>query len=540
MGEEKVSRRGYVKYAATGVVIVAAAGAGAYYATRPKATPTPTPTPTPKPTPTPTPKPTPTEIEVIGATPAERALNAARQYVQIHKVQEGTVLNCIAPAGAKGHYTEEFFKPFEEACDGKVKLNYIPVPPEEMVAKYMTEAVEKSGAYDHISVVPVSYLADFVEAGLCADCTGWMQKYKPDIDTGPCAYPPAVINLEMKYKGRLYGFAYDYDIWLNHYKLDYFNDPDEQKAFESEFHYPLRPPQTWKEFEDVSKFFYRPDENLYPTWEYKVLYWELFNFKLRFITKGKYFFDKEMHPNIDRQEGIDAFNDMLRAQKYQPKESWVSYWDVNYPWYVTEQEDGPTLAFLISWTSLMKFCYATKDKQGKPFVDRVALAMTPGYEMSNGEIRKAGFIAASHVLTVNKYSKHPELTYLFNQYLADPQVSTKEILEAAGYYEEHRTCHFSDPEFVRRYRKENAEVQLQNLDYLAPDLNIAGVTEYDNALDVNLNAVFKGTKDPVKALRDTHDAWEEITDRIGRDSQIEAWLALTEGFGPKLKPYMSF
>ena len=31
--EEKVSRRGYMKYAAAGVVVVAVAGAGAYYAT---------------------------------------------------------------------------------------------------------------------------------------------------------------------------------------------------------------------------------------------------------------------------------------------------------------------------------------------------------------------------------------------------------------------------------------------------------------------------------------------------------------------------
>ncbi len=58
MAGEKVDRRGYVKYAAAGVVVVAVAGAGAYYATRPgppPTTPTPTVTPTEKPTPTPTP-----------------------------------------------------------------------------------------------------------------------------------------------------------------------------------------------------------------------------------------------------------------------------------------------------------------------------------------------------------------------------------------------------------------------------------------------------------------------------------------------------
>jgi len=59
MSKKDVSRRGYVKYAAAGVVVVGVAAAGGYYATRPPA-PTPTPTPTVKPTATPTVKPTPT------------------------------------------------------------------------------------------------------------------------------------------------------------------------------------------------------------------------------------------------------------------------------------------------------------------------------------------------------------------------------------------------------------------------------------------------------------------------------------------------
>jgi ABC-type glycerol-3-phosphate transport system substrate-binding protein len=40
MSEEKVSRRGYAKYAAAGVVVIAVAGAGAYYASRPTTAPT--------------------------------------------------------------------------------------------------------------------------------------------------------------------------------------------------------------------------------------------------------------------------------------------------------------------------------------------------------------------------------------------------------------------------------------------------------------------------------------------------------------------
>jgi len=66
--EEKVSRRGYVKYVGGVVVVaaVAAGGYGIYEATKPSPT-TPTPT-TPTPTPTPTPSPTPTPTTKIGCS----------------------------------------------------------------------------------------------------------------------------------------------------------------------------------------------------------------------------------------------------------------------------------------------------------------------------------------------------------------------------------------------------------------------------------------------------------------------------------------
>jgi ABC-type sugar transport system substrate-binding protein len=68
MSEEKVSRRGYAKYAGAGIVVIAVAGAGAYYATRPGPSPSPTKT-TAAPTtakPTKTVEPTPITTEIKG------------------------------------------------------------------------------------------------------------------------------------------------------------------------------------------------------------------------------------------------------------------------------------------------------------------------------------------------------------------------------------------------------------------------------------------------------------------------------------------
>jgi multiple sugar transport system substrate-binding protein len=55
----------------------------------------------------------------------------------------------------------------------------------------------------------------------------------------------------------------DADGWA--YRMDLFEDPDEQAAFQAEYGYELAVPTTWQELMDIAKFFTRPDQNLYGT-----------------------------------------------------------------------------------------------------------------------------------------------------------------------------------------------------------------------------------------------------------------------------------
>ena len=58
-----------------------------------------------------------------------------------------------------------------------------------------------------------------------------------------------------------------------------------------------------------------------------------------------------------------------------------------------------------------------------------------------------------------------------------------------------------------------------------PPLNINGASEYETALDTNLQAVAAGDKTAEQAMADCEAEWETITDRLGRDKQIEAIAA---------------
>merc|ERR1711881_182788 len=47
------------------------------------------------------------------------------------------------------------------------------------------------------------------------------------------------------------------------YRKDLFENPAEQKSFQSKYGYALAPPKTYSQLRDVAEFFTRPEQNLY-------------------------------------------------------------------------------------------------------------------------------------------------------------------------------------------------------------------------------------------------------------------------------------
>jgi multiple sugar transport system substrate-binding protein len=60
---------------------------------------------------------------------------------------------------------------------------------------------------------------------------------------------------------------------------------------------------------------------------------------------------------------------------------------------------------------------------------------------------------------------------------------------------------------------------------MLPYMRITGTQEYYDALDSNLSAAMSGSKTPQQALDDTAVAWDQITDRLGRDQQLKNYQA---------------
>jgi multiple sugar transport system substrate-binding protein len=140
---------------------------------------------------------------------------------------------------------------------------------------------------------------------------------------------------------------------------------------------------------------------------------------------------------------------------------------------------------------------------------------------------------------ISRQARQPEAAYAFLSLMAIPPVSAWNAQHGWTGINPGFRYEFLPPEGTARpvdYMKagwDRADVE----DYLRayqrtftapamlPYLRIRGTPDYWSALDSELAATMGGRKTPQQALDDVAAAWERITDRLGRDRQLELYRA---------------
>ena len=98
------------------------------------------------------------------------------------------------------------------------------------------------------------------------------------------------------------------------------------------------------------------------------------------------------------------------------------------------------------------------------------------------------------------------------------------------YFDPFRYNHFTDPGVIDAYTKEFLDVLLASLEVSIPEIIMVGGIEYMDLLDKEVQAALRGLKTAKKALDDAAEVWEGVTERYGRDEQIEQWGWLKQYF----------
>ncbi len=445
---------------------------------------------------------------------AERAIEEAKKYA-------GTTINVVWESGLQPQDPLTFAPEFEKATG--IKVNVVEVPYVDMYTKELQDHLSGGGSYDVITYAP-SWLIDFVNAGVVEPLNPYIDKYmnKADLEGYLDVYGAEGY-------GRLgdtwYGLPDDGDVFVMYYRKDLFEDPAHQEAFKQEYGRDLAVPQTYAEFTDACKYF---TEKLGPDvygCAFQHLEGQAFDWFIGpYSGAGGQWFDPEtMEPGINSETGVKVLTDMVNITQFMPPgvQKW-GFTEVLSAWL-----DGK-VAMIISWPPIGRWSNGigkgTEQLSWVPetkVVDKVGYALEPGGRSA---------LAGGFALGVSPDSPNKDAAYLFAQWMNSPETSMKRVMLPYALRDPFRKEHYTSPEY--RGLWSNAGDYLDTLEAGAMkgqyELGVPGAREYMDALDKAITAAYAGT-DPKAALDEAAVKWNEITDRLGRDAQKEAYAMWLQG-----------
>src|SRR5258706_14666121 len=247
---------------------------------------------------------------------AQKAVEAAK------KICSGKTITIVWEAGLQSLDPKNFSGPLWEKETG-CKINVIEVPTEEMFTKIMQEYRAGTGAYDALNVIP-AWMPDLALAGALEDLDSYVDKYGYRDELKEIA--PTFRDNQMTFKGKIYGFPDDGDVFILDYRKDIFADPQNRAEFKAKYGYDLAAPTTWKQFDEIGSFLtdkYKP--KMYGAAFFRDAPYAQYMFQERFRNEGGKFFDAAtMKATVNSDVGVRVFTEMRAENKFMPPgvETW--------------------------------------------------------------------------------------------------------------------------------------------------------------------------------------------------------------------------
>lgn len=461
---------------------------------------------------------------------------------------EGQTVTVIATRSAISLALLEVEEEYEAATGAQLEI--VRMPGVEHYPSIISDMTNRVGKYD-ASIAGGWWIGDMVAGGHLLpydkfyDDPRFPRWRVEEVLPGPRSL--------LTYGGRKYMVPYDHDGQVMYYRRDLLADPGHQAAFRQRYGYPLAVPQTWAQFRDAAEYFNGQDLNGDGTPDHGLVLalkpgsQGMFNFmslSASFVIGPSnarlYWFDPQtMAPLVESPGHLRALELFVELVKHGPRE--MLTWDHGRGW---DPFLAGRVAFAITWGDLG----ALAQQPGSKVRGKTGAAQIPGtneyYDIARsrwvrtrGVNRVGNTTGASWAGVISRYSKAPEATYFLLSLLAQRQKSM--VYAARGWdgIDPGRTYHFLAPEgtgSVEPYLRagwDEADVR----DYLSsfqrtfsdkqqfPYLRIPGAYSYWLALDLHLVEAASGQLAPAAALKATAVDFEEITIRLGRERQREAY-----------------
>lgn len=435
---------------------------------------------------------------------AFRAVEAAKQYA-------GANLNMTYEAGLQALDPRNFSGPLFEQLTG-VKSTVVELPPPDMYSKPIAEHIAGSGAYDVLDLQP-QWTPALADGGVIEPLDDYIAQYMNMADLDD--YHPLYKSLPT-YKGKIWGFFDDGDMFALYYRKDIFDDPKLREAYQAKFNKALEVPKSWEDYIQVAQFITdQMGPDVYGAGHFRKAAspGNQFDFMQQFRSNGGVFFNEEMKAQLATDAGVKTLENMKAANAASipgnDELDAVSLWVA---WLQGK------LAMIYSWppTGRMSAGYSQSDK-AISFIPQSTIAGKVGYAIVPGG-------HPEHAFGFNKSiaadSAHKDAAYMFIQWACSPPVSLARCMLPYALRDPYRISHFkselygelfpSAPEYLANLNN-SANVGL--LDPIMP-----GAQDYQLTLDRMCTSVWAGT-DPMEALQTAAAEWDATTENLGVESQ---------------------
>lgn len=434
---------------------------------------------------------------------AYRAVEAAKQF-------SGATLNLTYEAGLQALDPRNFSGPMWEQLTG-IKSNVVELSHPDLYSKAVAEHIANSGAYDVLDISP-SWTPSLADGGVIAPLDDYIAKYMNMADLED--YHPLYKALPT-YKGKIWGFFDDGDMFALYYRKDIFEDPKLKEAYQAKFNAELAPPKTWAEYNQIAQFITdQKAPDIYGAGHFRKAGspGNQFDFLQQFRTNGGKLFDDNMKAGLASEAGIKTLQSMIASNQASipgnNELDAVSLWAA----FLTGK-----VAMIYSWppSGRMAANYS-QSATAINFIPQSQIAGKVGYAVVPGNPEHAtGFNKA-----LAAGSSNLEAAYLYMQWVTSPPVSLARVMLPYALRDPYRLSHFKSELYAGLFpsAKEylytlNDSANVGLLDPIMP-----GAQDYFLTIDRMCTEVWAGG-DPEAALKTASAEMDTTTDRLGVDAQ---------------------
>jgi multiple sugar transport system substrate-binding protein len=382
------------------------------------------------------------------------------------------------------------------------------IPGPQIPQRAMTEAIARSNTFDFFHM-DLTMIPSLVSAGLLEPLDEYMQEAGFQIEMVGNA------GNFLRYDGKTYGLPTDGNIFVQLFRKDLFENPDEQKAFADKYGRLLTWPKTWEKHQEIVEFFHRPDKELVGSGSLRDRTYGGFWFYLYFYSAGGFPFDGDMEPTLNTPAGLYTMDVYLNLKKASHPEA---------PgWGTTQMIPQHLNGHIFSsqyWDGLVKTVEAPRSKTRGKWL----YGLVPGSKLS-GKLMYRSIAIPTVGLVINRHSPRKRQAAFMALYWSTLQNSIGIVGDREfTYHDPWHPGHFSSSVIEEAYTREGLAAVKQNLLVACPAIYLTGYLEFQEVLFKHMSEAYIGQLSAKDVLTKTEAAWRETIKNIGK-RKLKAELA---------------